>query len=68
MRPSRSLVRAFGGLTGATVLAIVREGSEVVVPSGREALQAGDLLAVAGTEGALAAARALLAGGTTEAE
>lgn len=48
------------GLTGATVLAIVRDGDSVLVPTGQETLHAGDLLAVAGTGDAVAAARALL--------
>ena len=49
------------GLTGATVVAIQRGAEEaVVVPAGNERLLAGDLLAVAGTEEALDAARRLL--------
>jgi CPA2 family monovalent cation:H+ antiporter-2 len=49
------------GLTGATVLAILRAQNEVLVPTGRETLQAGDLLAVAGTSAAIENARQLLA-------
>ncbi|MEO8601888.1 MAG: cation:proton antiporter [bacterium] len=49
------------GLTGATVLAVVRDGHGVMIPTGRESLQAGDLLAVAGTTEALDRARQLLA-------
>ncbi len=49
------------GLTGATILAIEREGESVVVPSGSERLRAGDVLAVAGTHVAVEAARELLA-------
>jgi CPA2 family monovalent cation:H+ antiporter-2 len=49
------------GLTGATVLAILRHGERVLVPSGHERLHAGDVLAIAGTEEAIAAARELLA-------
>jgi CPA2 family monovalent cation:H+ antiporter-2 len=49
------------GLTGATVLAIERERDSVVVPSGRERLEAGDVLAVAGTHAAIEAAKELLA-------
>jgi len=49
------------GLTGATVLAIERAGGSVVVPSGSEQLAAGDVLAVAGTQAAVEAARELLA-------
>ena len=49
------------GLTGATILAIEREGESVVVPAGNERLRAGDVLAVAGTHMAVEAARELLA-------
>ena len=48
------------GLTGATVLAIQRGDTSVVVPSGSERLQAGDILAVAGTHDAVEAAKELL--------
>ena len=48
------------GLTGATVLAILRQGEQVLVPSGHERLHAGDVLAVAGSEEAIAAVRDLL--------
>jgi monovalent cation:H+ antiporter-2, CPA2 family len=48
------------GATGATVLAILRHGEPVLVPSGHERVHAGDVLAVAGTEEAIAAARELL--------
>jgi CPA2 family monovalent cation:H+ antiporter-2 len=48
------------GLTGATVLAIIREHDGVLTPTGREVLQAGDLLAVAGTTEAIASAEQLL--------
>ena len=51
------------GLTGATVLAISRDGQGIVVPSPEEALRAGDVLALAGTEEAVAAAKALLTSG-----
>jgi len=49
------------GLTGATVLAIIRQHDGVLTPSGRETLEAGDLLAVAGTAEAIASAKLLLA-------
>ena len=49
------------GLTGATVLAIERGGESVVVPSGHERLEAGDVLAIAGTHPAVEAAKRLLA-------
>ena len=48
------------GLTGATVLAIQRGDSGRSFPSGHEVLRAGDVLALAGTEEAIEAARALL--------
>ena len=50
------------GLTGATVLAITRDGESVMIPTAREVLRAGDLLAVAGTEASISAAAALLRG------
>ncbi len=48
------------GLSGATVLAIIREHDGVLIPTGRETLQAGDLLAVAGTTEAIESAEHLL--------
>jgi CPA2 family monovalent cation:H+ antiporter-2 len=48
------------GLTGATVLAIQRDNESVLVPSGHDRLQVGDVLAIAGTQEAVAAARELL--------
>jgi len=48
------------GLTGATVLAITRGEREIVLPSAGEVLAAGDLLALAGTHEAVAAAKELL--------
>jgi len=48
------------GRTGATVLAIVRDGEQVLVPRGRDMVRAFDVLAVAGSTDAVAAARALL--------
>jgi len=48
------------GLTGATVLAIVRGDGGILVPTGHDTVLAGDLLAVAGTAEAVAAARTLL--------
>jgi CPA2 family monovalent cation:H+ antiporter-2 len=48
------------GRTGATVLAIRRGGEGVVVPTGREVLQADDVLALAGTHTSVDAARSLL--------
>jgi CPA2 family monovalent cation:H+ antiporter-2 len=48
------------GLTGAAVLAITRAGEPVIVPTGREVLRAGDMLALAGTDDAVDAAMKLL--------
>ncbi len=48
------------GLTGASVLAISRPDGGVIVPRADEALRAGDVLALAGTHEAIAAARELL--------
>ncbi len=48
------------GRTGASVIAIHRQGDGVLVPTGREALQAGDVLALSGTQDAVEAARAHL--------
>ncbi len=55
------------GSTGATVLAIRRGEHGMLVPSARELLQAGDILALAGTHEAVAAARELLVGPISEA-
>ena len=48
------------GLTGATVLAIRRGDESVLVPSGHERLQAGDMLAIAGSKDAVEAAKQVL--------
>jgi len=48
------------GVTGATVIAIQRDGGGVMIPSAAEVLRAGDVLAVAGAHEAVAAARAML--------
>ncbi|MDB4933353.1 MAG: potassium/proton antiporter rosb [Labilithrix sp.] len=50
------------GVTGATVLAITRAGSQMLVPSSHAPLNEGDVLAVAGTREAVGAARRLLVG------
>jgi len=50
------------GMTGATVLAIRRGEAGVVIPTAREQLQPGDVLALAGTHEAIDAARAVLTG------
>lgn len=54
--------------TGATVLAIAHEDSNVTAPTGREVLREGDVLAVAGPHDAVMQARALLIGGAMEPE
>ena len=56
------------GLTGATVLAILRSDGHVLAPHGREMLRSGDLLAVAGTTEAIEAARAMIANGSVTQE
>ena len=48
------------GVTGATVLAIARDGHGIAVPAPTEVLRGGDVLAVAGTHDAIAAARAFV--------
>ena len=48
------------GLTGATVLAISRATDGVSVPTGREVLEEGDVLALAGSREAIEAAREIL--------
>jgi CPA2 family monovalent cation:H+ antiporter-2 len=48
--------------TGATVLAIVRDGQGFAVPDAHDPLRAGDLLAIAGTPHAIVAATLLLDG------
>jgi CPA2 family monovalent cation:H+ antiporter-2 len=47
------------GATGATVLAIRRGDQQIPTPLGREVIHASDVLAVAGTQDAIAVARAL---------
>jgi CPA2 family monovalent cation:H+ antiporter-2 len=48
------------GLTGATVLAIIRDGEQIAAPGGKVALKAGDVLAVAGSTDAIEATRSLI--------
>jgi CPA2 family monovalent cation:H+ antiporter-2 len=48
------------GITGASVLAIARGDQSVIVPVAGEVLHAGDVLALAGTHDAVAAATELL--------
>ena len=47
------------GLTGATVLAIRRDGNSVLVPAGSDRLEVGDILAIAGTQESQEAAQSL---------
>jgi len=54
------------GRTGATVLAIQRDGGGLAVPDAHQLLRAGDVLAVAGSTEAVSAARAALEGGAAE--
>jgi CPA2 family monovalent cation:H+ antiporter-2 len=46
--------------TGAMVMAIARDGHSVILPGGSEDLRAGDTITLAGSTGAIAAARELL--------
>jgi CPA2 family monovalent cation:H+ antiporter-2 len=55
------------GLTGATVLAIVRGDLQLLMPSGQETLHEGDVLAVVGSHEAVENARALIASGASTA-
>jgi K+:H+ antiporter len=54
------------GRTGATVLAVTRHEGSVLVPTARERLQAGDVLALAGTHDAVAAAAAVIHGSSAK--
>jgi CPA2 family monovalent cation:H+ antiporter-2 len=49
-----------GSLTGATILVILRGEGNTVIPSGKDTLQSGDVLALAGTPDAVGAARKIL--------
>ncbi|MEW6072038.1 MAG: cation:proton antiporter [Planctomycetota bacterium] len=55
-------------LTGANAIAISQAGEPVITPTGREELRAGDVLALAGTHDAIAAARGLLSGWEPDAD
>lgn len=48
------------GRTGATVVAIAREGGSVLMPDGTERLRAGDMLGITGSHAACDAARKVL--------
>jgi CPA2 family monovalent cation:H+ antiporter-2 len=54
------------GSTGATVLAVTRSEGGVIVPTAKELLRAGDVLALAGTHDAIAAATAAILGPSRE--
>ena len=56
------------GLTGATVLAVKRGESSVLIPVGKEVLLAGDVLALAGSTESIDAATDLLHGKGSEPE
>jgi monovalent cation:H+ antiporter-2, CPA2 family len=51
------------GLTGATVVAVAREGEPKVYPDGHERIEAGDVLALTGSHAAVAAAVEMLGKG-----
>ncbi len=46
--------------TGCSVIAITRNGERILMPAGRQAVQAGDVLVLVGTQEAVAQAKALL--------
>jgi CPA2 family monovalent cation:H+ antiporter-2 len=48
------------GITGATILAITRDGAPILIPDGKETLRAGDIVALAGSREAIEAARDLM--------
>jgi CPA2 family monovalent cation:H+ antiporter-2 len=48
------------GVTGATVLALIRDGEGLLVPTATETLRVGDVLALAGSQEAIGRARRLL--------
>jgi CPA2 family monovalent cation:H+ antiporter-2 len=52
-----------GSLTGAAILMILRDDGEELIPTGKDILRVGDLLALAGTPEAIEAARRLLVSG-----
>jgi len=49
-----------GSLSGATILVVMRGEGKAVIPSGKDILQTGDVLALAGTPDAVAKARRIL--------
>jgi CPA2 family monovalent cation:H+ antiporter-2 len=56
------------GLTGATVLAIVRGDQRILMPSAHERLRGGDVLAVVGSHEAVENARAIIVGDATKSD
>jgi len=52
-----------GSQTGATILVILRDDGEALIPAGKDILRAGDLLALAGSPEAIEAARKVLVSG-----
>jgi CPA2 family monovalent cation:H+ antiporter-2 len=52
-----------GSLTGAAILVILRDDGEELIPTGKDILRAGDLLALAGPPEAVEAARRVLVSG-----
>ncbi len=52
-----------GSLTGAAILVILRDDGEALIPTGKDILRVGDLLALAGSPEAIEAARKLLVSG-----
>jgi CPA2 family monovalent cation:H+ antiporter-2 len=52
-----------GSLTGATVLVLLRKDGESLVPTGKDTVAPGDVLALAGTPEAVESARRILADG-----
>ena len=52
-----------GSLTGTAILVILRDDGEALIPTGKDILRVGDLLALAGLPEAVEAARRLLVSG-----
>ncbi|NNG46294.1 MAG: TrkA C-terminal domain-containing protein, partial [Deltaproteobacteria bacterium] len=52
-----------GSLTGAAILVILRDDGEALIPTGKDILRVGDLLALAGPPEAVEAARRVLVSG-----
>jgi CPA2 family monovalent cation:H+ antiporter-2 len=56
-----------GSLTGAAILVILRDDGEALIPTGKDILRVGDLLALAGPPEAVEAARRILLSGPVNA-